>query len=73
MIEIYISVSRGRSGNDHALLSPQASPDVDEEGFSLRPGDGGDDIFSQSMNKKKKSKNRSIITPLGQNTCNFAC
>lgn len=24
----------------------QASPDVDEEGFSLRPGDEGDDILS---------------------------
>ncbi len=23
----------------------QASPDVDEEGFSLRPGDEGDDIL----------------------------
>lgn len=26
-------------------LFPQASPDVDEEGFSLRPGDEGDDIL----------------------------
>lgn len=26
-------------------LSPQATPDVDEEGFSLRPGDEGDDIL----------------------------
>lgn len=26
--------------------SLQASPDVDEEGFSLQPGDEGDDILS---------------------------
>lgn len=35
--------SRHRSA---CCLSPQATPDVDDEGFSLRPGDEGDDILS---------------------------
>ena len=29
-----------------SLSRSQASPDVDEEGFSLRPGDEGEDILS---------------------------
>jgi len=38
----------------------QASPDVDEEGFSLRPGEEGDDILSVM-------RGSSLVTLLLQN------
>lgn len=43
----------------------QASPDVDEEGFSLRPGDEGDDILLV----KSRSSGSSLGTAAKLLTC----
>lgn len=66
--ELFTGKSLACDGLEMTVAFPlslfQASPDVDEEGFSLRPGDEGDDIL---LAKSGSSSSGSLGTLLLQN------